>query len=361
MDLFGYHESKYLREMEVKSTTENIKGLELELDCWDYDVESILEELENDDVILTPYNQDGREKQFMVTVENDGSVDCELVFKANKNRNLLRAIKALNEYGLNDEYVCNSSHTSCHIHLNRQYLRTENLDELDIVKAGEFIAPLLYKVSGRTRDSLGDWCRSQLACDIIENLYTRAKLVDNVIQPSIRRYNIVNIENSSTIELRIFSNAYNFNRTYIKLYLDLSDFIVQIAKAMKSKRYLDEYDELISLINDFFNETKVRQKIADKHGIFNFLINKNKAKLNALIEEKNKLISRFEVFHNRFDDINDDDMEKIMSFIRIIRDFSSISLKYDLTYSFDVHNYNELENQMIEIAEKQIEEEENQE
>ena len=251
---YEYHSSK--RVTTPRKSKANIKGMELEIGNENNtpEVNEKLDELIEENIIKCPENEDiDSNFPYTIAIENDSSVFKELVLKASCNNTLLQGVKMLERELSN--IVENDHGTSCHIHLNNEYLKTLGLNSNDITKTAEFIAPILFEISGRDINSL-HWCSSILTnCDIEDfNLYARAQNIDNLEHIRDQRYAIVNKGGNftKTTELRIFSNYYNFNYNYIKLYLDMADFIIEIANKMKNKKYEEEYEKLIKDIEKDF-------------------------------------------------------------------------------------------------------------
>lgn len=355
--VFGYHGSKNVTS--PRKTTANIKGVELEIGdencCYD-NIHDKLDELIEENLIKAPYNiGEDNDLRYTIAIENDGSVFKELILKASCNSTLLQGIKMLEEEL--SEIVENDHGTSCHIHLNNEYLKTLGLDSDDITKTAEFMAPLLYAISGRNINSLR-WCNSILNSYDIEdfNLYKRAKAIDNIDCIDNSRYRIVNKgdSNSKTTELRIFSNYYNFNYNYIKLYLEISDLIIEISNKMKNKKYEEQYENIITEIKQFFNK-RSRKQIYETHNLKRFLIPKSEIKIQTIREQLNYFNSKIEEFNERDFPSN---LERYKSFIRLCRNYSN---KYEVPENiiFDLNNMEQsildITNLIIEDIEEQLE------
>ena len=157
--IYAWHESKNRGITKPKNTEYNIKGMELEISDWN--AGDVTDYLIDEEILTVPGNEDVK-KEHTIVVESDGSVDHELIIKACGNKKLLEAVKLLESY-YNGE--CDNEHgTSCHIHINRRYLRKRGVTETAFFKAVEFMYPILYRVSGRNFNST-EWCRSHILND----------------------------------------------------------------------------------------------------------------------------------------------------------------------------------------------------
>ena len=312
---YGYHCSSHVTK--PRRTDGNIKGLELEIS--DFDSGYLLDELIEENILTVPYNED-EPKKFTIAVENDGSVYKELIFKASCNRTLLEGVKVLSNK-LNGR-IDNGRGTSCHIHLNNRYLNNINVSRLDITKSAEFLAPILFKISGRSFSTMEDWCDSTIKYDVEINdmdLHKRCKAVDDIDCLDTARYRIVNVNPMNTTELRIFSNYYEFNYDYIKMYLESCDFIIELAKYMKDKSYENEYDNIIKMTKDFFNKRKYK-KIWNKHHLEMFFKSRKERRLMELEKKKEYILNTFD----NFSSINfSSDLNRQMEFLRVLRNISS--------------------------------------
>ena len=326
--IYAWHESKSSGITKPRNTSFNIKGVELEISDWragdttDYLIE--------ENFLTVPSNQHIN-KEHTIVVESDGSVDHELIIKACGNRKLFEIIKQL-EFYYHDE--CNNQHgTSCHIHLNRKHLRSKGISETSIFKAVEFLYPILFRISGRDFHST-EWCKSYILHSQYHDneeeefdLLKIANKVDDIEYEDVEycgRYYATNTENRNTIELRIFSNYYNFNSEYIKLYIELCDFIIDIAEIMgEEESYYSKYDELITMIKEFFGK-RSRKRLFEKHNLDLFLLPANERKRRRFEELKNYLDNRIQTFENRS---YENELQRLMSIIRIFRDLNS---KYNI-------------------------------
>lgn len=312
---YGYHCSGHVTK--PRRTDGNIKGLELEIS--DFDSGYLLDELIEENILTVPSNED-EPKEYTIAVENDGSVYKELIFKASCNRTLLEGVKVLSEK-LNGR-IDNGRGTSCHIHFNNRYLDNINVSKLDITKSAEFLAPILFEISGRSFSTMEDWCNSIIRYHVeIDDmdLHKRCRPVDNIDYPDTGRYRIINVNPMNTTELRIFSNYYEFDYDYIKMYLETSDFIIELAKYMKDKSYENEYDNIIKMTKEFFSKRKYK-KIWNKHHLEMFFKSRKERRLIELEKKKEFILNTFENFSS-IDFSNE--LNRQMEFLRVLRNISS--------------------------------------
>ena len=243
---YGYHCSEHI--IKPRKTTANIKGVELEIS--DFDCGEILDDMIERNLLTVPSNE-SEEKEYTIAVENDGSVYKELIIKACCNDSLFKHFRML-EKELHGE-IDNGSGTSCHVHINNDFLQEEGIKQEDVVKATEFLAPLLYTISERDSSAYYDWCHSRIDFNTSEpTLFERVERIDDIrIDNYCDRYNIVNPKRKTT-EIRIFSNRCGFEYKTLKLYIEMIDFIIEIAKDMKDKLYGEPWIiELPCDINNF--------------------------------------------------------------------------------------------------------------
>lgn len=237
--LFEYHEAPV---EPVRNTNLKIFGLELEIS--DEYADDVLEELIERNVITVPYNMD--ETQHLICAEEDGSVYAELILRADFKEELVRRVA---EY-LAPLRCCNNHEgTSAHVHLSRDYLNNIGVHEVDIIKAAEFLYPLLYEISGRDYNSVEEWATSYIGHEEARQTIwsERARKVDNIKCSNGSRYWTVNCCNRNTVEIRIFSNAYDFDSQYIKAYLESADAIITVAQHMKEKKYSTHHEEALQI------------------------------------------------------------------------------------------------------------------
>lgn len=344
MDCFSYHCSKHITKPEEKKLGKNIKGLELEID--DRDAFDALDNLIYDDIVTSPENEGSTDNR--IAIEYDGSVDWELVFRADTIKPLMENIKVLNQYGLNPENISNSSGTSCHIHYNRRYLEEKKeVYRLDLQKSSEFNSFPMYLFSGRTEDTMGEWCRSTLATDITDDLLTKARLIDRIQDISYNRYNIMNYNGDRTNELRIFSNRCNFDYKTIRFYLEYSDMLVDLAKLMRGKSYEEHIDECVEFIDEFMLSRPRRKVFYDKFNLDTILLKKDDLANIRIVKLWDKVDSRVRTFENRIERQNN--YNNSLSFIRMVRDINqTIDEPLSIVFNPQRPNYDDLSNEVRE-------------
>ena len=311
----------------------NIKGLELEISDEDYIVEQALAELADNNIIATPNNWNNPHNELpKISLEEDGSVKYELIFKAQTNEKLLSELEKIKILG---EIVENSTGTSAHIHINRAYIEEElGLTETDIIKAAEFLSYPLFLISGRIKETAHEWARSQLSCRIEANLAEKAKHVDRLTEVRYAKHNFVNCLPENTIELRIFSNKCNFNKNVINMYLETVDFIIELAEYMKDKKYNKELKNLIPLCKNHFEKFDdaldffdTKEEIMDTFKEPETLI--KEAIKNEWIEVDNH-ISRF-MHHTRTEPRTYETIRRFISLIRIL------NREYECNYDYNIN------------------------
>ena len=311
----------------------NIKGLELEVSNDDYIIQKTLKDLEEKHIIATPKNwNDPFHEIANIALEEDGSVQYELIFRAQTNNKIMEEVEKIQEL---EKHVNNHTGTSAHIHINRAYIEEElGLNEIDIIKAAEFLNYPLFLISGRIKETAREWARSQLHCRIEANLAEKAKCVDRINQVRYIKHGMINCLPENTIELRIFSNKCNFNKNVINMYLETVDFIIEIAEYMKDKKYNKNLKNLIPLCKnhfekfddalDFFN---IKEEVIDTFKEPETLI--KEAIKNEWIEIDNH-ISRF-MHHTRTEPRTYDTVRKFVSMVR------TLNREYDCNYNFNIN------------------------
>lgn len=313
---FGYHESKHISRPETKDLGKNIKGLELEIS--DYSAETYLDTLVSNGTVIDEENE-GYWKDEYIAVERDGSVEWELVFQATSNRNLLRNLKQVNKE-LNPSTVNNHQGTSAHIHLNKNYFQKLGVHNIDLQKIGEFLAYPLYLFSGRNKNYMYEWARTQLACNLEDDLLTRARLVDRINQVSYNRYNIFNFNPDNTAELRIFSNYCDFDYKTIRLFLEIADLLIKGAEFMKGKSYEENIDEIIEFVDDYMTKYPRRNFAYEKYNMDSIFLSKSELEHISLMKRWESINERIKTFESRSEHLSHD--ENVLSFIRMIRDIN---------------------------------------
>ena len=312
---------------------ENIKGIELEIKS-NSDYEQSLQNLINDEFLINDY--DYFEQANDMFLEYDGSVDYEIKMRANKNNVLLDNLNTLNHYGLNPSELTNRGGTSCHIHLNNNYLSSLEIEKFDMVKVGEFFGNILYQISGRDRGDYSDWCPSVLESNFNFNILDKdinkkSKLIDNdLVNTSIHgKYRMVNIEHYDTTEFRIFSNKCSFDYDTIEMFLGFCDHMIDVAEYMNEKKYSDNIDIIVDWTKDWFKSTDFRDTILSSK-LAQYLLSSSELKI---IQKKN-IENLFNSFNN---DSFDNDIEKTKEFIRILRRLNN---DYDYEFDGDINIYN---------------------
>ena len=322
---------------------ENIKGIELEIRTDDCDYYGILDDLVYDNILICEDNYDERGSRYNMFLETDGSVDYEIKLQADTNNENLKMIQELNNYGLHPGNIQNLEGTSCHIHLNRKYLNTKDIGEYDIKKASEFLSEILYEISGRSYDDYNEWARSSLQCDLHSDLLTKAHEIDNRDLRSSARYQIVNCNPVNTIELRIFSNYFNFNKQIIEMYMDMADHIINIADMMKGKNYVDKNDEIVEWTTDWFLSNSTRKEFYKNKCLESILLTSENIKNQSIIRIRNK-IDAFKNF-----DFNDE-LNAKMELFRLLRELNNYNIIYDKSINLKNPDYDNiikyLENQL---------------
>ena len=229
-----------------------IYGVELEI--GELEDAGIMESLISDGLIEC---SDTARAPIQLEYEAQSDVEYELVFNADSKENILTRLEEIQVIRA-DCYQ--HRQCSCHIHSNRYYIENVlKLDEMEFFKAAEAVAPFIYGVSGRDYDAWTEWTPSKVS--INENFIDRFNYIDEVKSASANggsRYELCNLENTKTLEIRGFSNYFNFDIDAIALYLDIvSDLIPAIALKMKGKRYKEHYVEVIAELQRFIKKHRV--------------------------------------------------------------------------------------------------------
>lgn len=239
-------------------TCDNILGLELELaSVHDY---SGLNEAIDDGYINTADTMNGAGVQL--EEEAQSNVEYELVFNADTPENVLRRVREVKSYiggTFSNHHEC-----SAHIHLNREYLEGLGLSELDVFHAVEAIAPFIYAISGRDEYCWNRWTPCALSLDVYDDL-ERFKYIGETTTTTVRertgdhpRYQLCNVTNEDTIEIRGFSNYYDVDLDLIEAYLDTAAILVpEIALNMQGRDYSKDYITVLKLLRDFIKDRPV--------------------------------------------------------------------------------------------------------
>lgn len=314
---FGYHEAGHIVAPRQEDLHKNIKGLELEIS--DYGAHDYISNLVNDGIVIDEDTDGCFDKEY-IAVERDGSVEWELIFQATSNRNLLRNLKDVNKQ-LNPHTVDNHQGTSAHIHLNREYLQKQGVFNIDLQKIGEFLAYPLYLFSGRNEHYMNEWARSQLPCELEDDLLTRAKFVDRLNNVSYNRYNIFNFNPTNTCELRIFSNYCDFDYKTIRLFLEVADLLIKGARFMEGKSYTENIDEIITFVDDYMRKYPRRNFIYEKYDMDSIFLSGEELRHISILKQWESINSRIRNFEHRIENQNHE--ENTLSFIRMVRDINS--------------------------------------
>lgn len=343
---YGYHDSKHITK--PRKSSGNIKGIELEIS--DYDSGYLLDELIAEDILTAPSNEH-RDKEYTISIEDDGSVYKELIFKASCNSTLLKGVKKLSERLHGN--ITNGHGTSCHIHINNAYFQALGLTRKDIVKSAEFLAPILYRISGRDESSYFDWAPSAIHTNIEDtDLFKRVNPIETSLTTNNGKYSLVNTGPFHTTEIRIFSNYYNFDYDYIKMYLETVDFIIELAKFMKGKSYIDEYDKIFQLTKNFFEKRRYT-RIYVEQSLGDFFLNEEERK-------KQRLEQKLRFFKEKMRELkgmwSTNNNENCIILLRTLRRFDeTYGLDCDIKFNINEINLEEIENKILEKIENEFE------
>ena len=353
MMTFGYHSCSANDLLRPRSTDGNIKGIELEIS--DSSVRDILQDLINEGYVIDESNiSSAGNKDYTIIAEDDGSVWVELVFKACNNRTLLQGVKMLSE-AFHGE-VDNNNETSCHIHLNNRHLSSRGVTRTDIMKATEFLFPILGAISGRNGDY--QWAKPMVGLNM--NLFERCRRIDDLDSDDYQyhddRYYGCNVTNSNTTEIRIFSNYYDFNYDYIKMYIETADFIIDLAEEMVGKSYHKYYELALEKTKEHFEKRRY-ENIFKTHDLGKFFLSPEEQRRRFYQEELKKFNKECKQFVQYY--IKGVPEEKIYDisrwkvFLRIIRNYHREEYG---TIKFDINNfsYEEVFGLMIEGMEECI-------
>lgn len=315
-----YHESFYYDSDEEKTFLEpqerkkdkNIKGVEFEINDPNEDkINNFIDKLVDNNVICAYDTMYDYQRKFTNCVWTyDGTVNHELVLQAELPRNLGLKLKTLNEY-LKPDNVKNVYGTSTHIHMNNQYLRNLGLTDLDMIKAGECVSSTLLGISGRQKTyELDRWVQTRINKPHKMPIIQRSKYIDDIEIDDFRdychdpgHYKMINVEKSSTTEIRMFSNYHNFDYNRMKLFLETCDMIQEIALSMQGLLYRDNYEIVIDIVKDFFENHYRRKQYRTE--IQNSIIENEsdikRFETECLVE---KINSQFEEIINRSSEYN---------------------------------------------------------
>lgn len=269
------------------------------------------------------------------TLQSDCTVYCEIASRAMTQRSLLFLLKEFNRAGLNPETLNNNSGTSCHIHNNLQYIENQGSSKKEMVRAAEFLLPILYPISGRTFDKYIRWSRSVFETDgrwtsqdssVFRNsLLEMANRVDNFSRLSDTRYNICNTQNSKTVEMRIFTNSHNFSYDMTKLYIEFCDLAIDISAYMRDKSYVKEYDTLIDWLDEFCNGNRRRAKLLKPYNLNAHFEKKFDIQVRVVEERWNNIYNRLEGI-----DVNQSQDNLVNDVIRLCRRYKIEDMSINL-------------------------------
>ena len=317
------------------------------------EIKNALHRLIDKGVIINPENVTlYRHKDHNAVLERDGSVDGEIILQADYQRNIMKKVNKIHKE-LNSSILNNSRHTSCHIHRNVNYLNQKDISKYDYQKSNEFLAGIFYRISGRDKDSYQRWCTS-IFNDININyvsMMTMAKNVDRMDHLINGKYFICNCDHRNTVETRIFSNYYNFDPKFIKLYIDFTTLAIDIAEEMRQKSYVQEFDMLIDWINDFCNKTHRRKKLLKPFALNQYVVKKEDIKYVELNGQWSEIYDRIESL-SRQSYLSYSN--QIIGIIRILRDFD-LELNTSITMNQQVNFDNilkEINNRYLEDLEQ---------
>ena len=360
---FGYHsyEANMILKPVASKLGKNIKGIELEMNNMCRAGKDSLNNAIEDGIIISRDTQHMKKTDYNAVICSDGSVYAEVILQANQERNLLKKISQLNDYGLNGDNFNNTDNTSCHIHNNMAFIEDNGGNFIEMQKATEFLLPLLYRISGREDDTY-DWCHSlfddydYFAPNM--NLLQTARKVDTLQYANHGSHDIAcNGQHSDTAEIRVFSNKCNFNKDMIKTYIEFTDHIIDIACHMNGRRYIDEYDVLIDWTYDFINNgTRRRRKSLKPFHLNDLLLKKADIGLFDLNNRWNRLYRRMEDLERSTEPME----TQVRNVLRLARDCNAncdIQLQFNAplyTYKVDLDSIRAEMNRQYDIERENL-------
>lgn len=271
--------------------------------------------------IINPDNEKYAKEYGNIVIERDSSVDLELIFQADKRRNIMRNLSKLSKEL--EPLSQNSTGTSFHIHRNKNWILKEYETSFHRIQdTTEFLLPILYLISGRTPSSYESWCHSifrDFNNNIPETLWEIGKRIDNIDEYLYYRkdkYLACNIKHNESLEFRIFSNYHNLNYEISKLFIDSTNLIMEISQYMNEKSFCNEYETLIDWLQEWKNGNRRRRKLLNKYNFDNLLINKRDCMIKDLNKRYDDIYKRILYYSNHkalknyhmsmlFDDIKD--------------------------------------------------------
>lgn len=250
-EAYGYHSGN---TTPANNEDLNIFGLELEADNYSEERAEIFDNCIENDIITVPHNE--HRTQNLKILQNDSSVWKELIFRADTIENLLKRVLKMNDYGVNPSNFENSSGTSAHIHINRDYLYNMGVTSSNMVKMFEFFSPVIYAISGRDKRNFERWAAPTAPIQYgFIDWELRGRQIGNMCIYDDDRYYLVNLTRSSTIELRGFSNKCSFDFETIRFYLHFVQFCIDQAEEMRGKLYRENGEKLKeNFLNWVFSE-----------------------------------------------------------------------------------------------------------
>ena len=253
--------------------------------------------------IINPDNEIHAKESGNIVIERDSSVDLELIFQADKRRNIMKNVNKLAKEL--EPLSRNSSGTSFHIHRNRNWIEKEyDISSHKIQDTTEFLLPMLYLISGRNLSNYKDWCHSifrDYKYHVPENFWQIGQRIDKIDEYLYQRrdkYIACNIKHDETLEFRIFSNYHNMNAEISKLYLDSTDLILDISNYMWNKSFCNEYEILIDWLEEWKNANRRRKRLLNKYNFDNLLISRKECILNDLNKKYDKIYNKILYYSN---------------------------------------------------------------
>ena len=231
----------------VGNEHEEIYGVELEIGNGNPLLSDILDDAISDNILTVPENED--QTQNMKVLEEDSSVWKEIILNADTIDELKARLLCLNEYDINPETVHNTAGTSCHIHINRNFLDAVGITERNLLRMFELMQPIIYRVSGRTQREFSRWANPHTRIKAGAINWERHAYEARQTNPNHNdRYYMVNFRNSETVEIRAFSNKCSFDYNTISFYLDFTQYLLKLCVNMLGKLYADEWENLIQSV-----------------------------------------------------------------------------------------------------------------
>lgn len=351
--VFGYSSYDGLLDPVSSKLDKNLKGLELEVDnisTWHYDygtdiddddeIYFAFEDLIGDGTLLTRNTIDKAKRDYNAVVSYDSTVNYEIGLQANQERNIMKKVQKIGN-GIGD-LLDNSTETSCHIHCNLEYIENQGSNLLEMQRATEFLVGLLYRISGRDTRGYG-WCKSRYDnyygghSSLNKTMLEMAKYSDRMDYGDYDTHELAcNGQHDNTVELRIFSNRFNFDYDMIKTYIEFTDFIIDLSTYMYDKSYVDEFDSLYDWTVDFCNGTRRRRNSLKPFHLDTYLVSRADMRLVEFNNEWNKIFEEFENMKDYLQYRNAD--EQVREVLRFTRRHN-ISLDTQLQFATDMYFY----------------------